>query len=282
MLMLEVLESRECPATYTVTDLTDLADDPNYGNFQGSLRWCVGRINNTNPSPTPEKIIFAPGLSGNINLFGTLSLLRPMTISGNLDENNLPKITLNRLAHAANFGLVEVDDLVTLKNLGFHGGNTNRGAAIDAYWNVEVDHCQFTENTATRGGAIYAQHNLIVKDCSFRFNTATRSGGAIYTSNEDWYAGEPGQPLTQVTQLIAVSNTEFIYNTARDDGSAILIDSRSPRRNNIPSGALTDIFFTSSQMWCHLFAKSGTTRIPSKRRRCLLGCVNGNQLRVLI
>jgi hypothetical protein len=76
--MLEVLEDRALPSTYTVTDLGDAGSG---SGLQGDLRYAVNMANSNND--LSNHIEFAPGLAGTITLTqGSLAITKNLEIDG--------------------------------------------------------------------------------------------------------------------------------------------------------------------------------------------------------
>jgi predicted outer membrane repeat protein len=224
-LSLESLETRECPASFTVIDLSDNAVAPNYGpnagNFQGSLRWCLNQANAVAPQPNlPHTITFANNLQGNINLFGTLFVTQPVTVTGQLDANGNAKVTINRVSYAAQFGLIEASASLGVVNLNLQGGSSiGNGGAIRTSSTLGLMGCVFSWNEADNdGGAVHTTGtSLFVRHCRFLSNSA-REGGAIYASNNVIRAGVPA-----VTQTLDIGYSDFVGNNTTVAGGALAV-----------------------------------------------------------
>jgi predicted outer membrane repeat protein len=94
---------------------------------------------------------------------------------------------------------------VTLKNINFINAKGVSGA-IHANGDLNVNSCNFINNSANSGAAIFATNNanLKINNCNFKNNRATYSGGAIYA------------------QKLSINHSKFINNTANDGGAVYL------------------------------------------------------------
>jgi hypothetical protein len=153
-------------ATLTVTTLNDTGI--------GSLRDAISN------ALAGDTVVFAPGLTGTILLFGgTINLTRNITIIGNpgiiLDGRDAAVI----FATSANI-TVRLDNLILQRGLGSDGGAMNSSAALT------LNNCTIRNNHATnRGGALFINNagstsSLTMNNTTIRDNEAAGEGGGIF------------------------------------------------------------------------------------------------------
>ena len=155
-------------------------------------------------------------------------------------------VTIKRdAANSSEFGLLysgTATDTLTLKNLTLTNGKANNGGGLYAWYDVILENCIFTNNTATNGGGggVYASGTVTLTNCTFTGNTASGDGGGvraggsailadcIFTNNTATNGGGGG---VYASGSATLTNSNFIGNTAssygggvRAGGSAILAD----------------------------------------------------------
>ncbi|WP_298499591.1 right-handed parallel beta-helix repeat-containing protein [uncultured Methanobrevibacter sp.] len=88
----------------------------------------------------------------------------------------------------------------------FESNEAQYGAAALSFEEINVKNCNFKNNNANEsGGAIYSAKDCTVENSKFSSNRA-RHGGAIYTEE---------------TSHAKITSSEFIYNSAKDNGGTI-------------------------------------------------------------
>jgi predicted outer membrane repeat protein len=199
--LVEVLEDRTLPTTFTVVCL----DDTGAGtDTSGDLRYV---INQANAAPGPHEIDFA--VTGTITLGSALpDLNSDMALLGPGSAN----LTVQRdqASGTPQFSVFIVDagNTVTFSGLTISGGDALSGGGIhNQDGTVTVSNCTFTGNAATLGGAIEntSGATLTISNSSFSGNSASFAGGAI--DNE--------------SSTVTISGSSFANNSASDDGGAI-------------------------------------------------------------
>jgi hypothetical protein len=191
--VLEGLENRLMPSTYTVTDL---GDNGVGSGRQGDLRYCINAANTDDKAS--DRIVFQPGLTGTITLSqGELDITKSLqidgpgadlvTISGNhkggvFALTNDPRLQGFRLAG------VTVADGTGILDPFF--GNFYAGGGLYDYNDhatLTLTHCTFADNAVPGpvdfGGAVAMGLGTLVMDsCTLTGNSAGNSGGAISVS----------------------------------------------------------------------------------------------------
>jgi hypothetical protein len=188
--MLEPLESRIAPATFSVTNLMD--DGP------GSLRDVIAKANE---NPGADSIVFKEGLTGTIELTsanGVILISDTLTIKGpgaaklTIDAQNQTQIFLVNDLDSSK------DSSLTVSGLAFFNGKAIRPAP----------------DVANPGGAIRSVESLKIRGCAFVGNEASANGGAISL--------EQGQGSVALSADIRGSS--FLSNTANGaNGGALSI-----------------------------------------------------------
>lgn len=107
---------------------------------------------------------------------------------------------------------ITIGDAVFLNNQGRKGA----GVYVDQTDHMEVNHCQFTGNSASgQGGALYLNslvNYLNISHSQFTFNSADKGGAIFSFSNNNW---------------MTIEHTIFSLNTALIAGGALLMDSEN-------------------------------------------------------
>jgi len=196
---------------FTVTNLND--------SGSGSLRQAILDANTTSGD---DLITFDTLLSGaTINLTSDeLFISDGLTIDGDLDDDGLPDITIQRDATASQFRIFNIDDgrdvfesYVTFEGIIITGGSaTSGGGGISTLEDLTIKSSTITGNAAVSGGGIYSFDNDIelspgsisVIDSVISNNIATKSGGGILGGR------------------IVVTNSTISGNTASVSGGGII------------------------------------------------------------
>jgi predicted outer membrane repeat protein len=189
--LLEGLEHRLLPATFTVTDL---GDNQAGSGLQGDLRYCIETADAN--SDLSNVIVFQPGLTGTIGLQrGRLFVDKNLEIDG--PGPNLLTISGNHLSgvfeittdpRAQDFrlsGVTVADGIGVFTTFGHEGGGL-----FNWHADVTLTNCVFAGNAVGgpgdrgRGGAIYSDAgNLVLTNCTITDNQAngpdTATGGGI-------------------------------------------------------------------------------------------------------
>lgn len=183
-------------ATYHVTNNSDpVPAAPNDGSFRGAL---LAAANSTNPdiivfdatysitlsntqldNITEELII--QGNNSTIDANNQFVILRLFT---NVEVNNLNFINGNSSSSGgAIFINMDATNTISFNNCNFNNNHSDQnGGAIyvnDSDGDLEVEQCEFDNNSSSRGGAISASNKVLVNNSEFENNSAN-SGGALY------------------------------------------------------------------------------------------------------
>ena len=160
----------------------------------------------------------------------TLKISKDLTINGNghcLDGDGKTRIMKINGGH------------VTLNNIIFENGVSNKGGAIYSEGELNIKNCVFQENTANddNGGAIYTTKKLYIADSKFLNNQAYVDGGAVYGkegttiensvfktnaakgSSKRCFGG-----AVRIEKSLTIDGCEFNNNYAEDHGGAIYSD----------------------------------------------------------
>jgi uncharacterized delta-60 repeat protein/CSLREA domain-containing protein len=191
------------PRTYTVNSLSDI-DDGDNSNTHWSLREA---INAANINPGDDTILFAPNLSGIINLTRELPhLTGNVTITG----PGASRLTVRRDT-GGDYRVFWIEPEVTavLSGLTIANGNAGQngmgGGLVTRGSNVTIRDCVFLDNTALVGGGVSNSFGtLMIERCTFTNNTARLGGGAVYN-------------LQNTT--ITIQNSTFTNNRAQAGGA---------------------------------------------------------------
>jgi hypothetical protein len=178
---LEVLEGREVPATFTVTNLNDAGS--------GSLRQAIA-LANQNPADG-DTIVFQPGLRGTITLTtGQLTVTGPVAIIGPgsgllaIDGNHQSRIFEldNGSTSLSNYDLSGL----TLTHGQVNAGIQHGGAIEVASETLILRDVVLADNSASGlGGGLFLGSNsfLLMDDCTVNHNTSAGSGGGLFLSD---------------------------------------------------------------------------------------------------
>src|SRR5438445_1178651 len=142
-LVLEHLEDRTLPASYTAASVSDLIHDiraanhdkaPSTVTLVAGTDFLLGAVNNKTDGPTG-----LPVIKGNLTIIGNGDIIERSTASGT------PAFRLFDVASGAS---------LTLQNMTLHGG------------------LAFGSGVSAQGGAIYTQGTLVLDSVSVNFNVA--------------------------------------------------------------------------------------------------------------
>ncbi len=224
-LRLEHLESREVPATFTVTNTADTG--------AGSFRQA---ILDANAATGADTIVFSgAGASGTITLTtGQISVTDALTITG-------PGAAALTLQAGANARILSIDlatavegQLVSISGLTFAGGNIsgNGGAITNLDARLQLTSAVFSGNKATsQGGALYGRSATTIDNCTFSSNQSVSTGGALInraptTITNSLFAdnksttGDGGAAYISYSSGL-IQNSTFTGNEAGENGGAI-------------------------------------------------------------
>jgi hypothetical protein len=195
--------------TYTVTNTGD--------SGAGSLRAAIVSANN-DPGST---IVFAPGVSGFVDVLSPLAITQSVTIEGpgastfELDGNG-GQTQIMTVASSAN---------VAISGLRFaFGFAAVQGGAIANSGTLSISNATFDHDVAggpasssvSQGGAIYSAGTLTVADSTFTDNAAGGAGGAATGSG----IGEGGAIFSDGPSTLTVRGSTFARNAAGGDAGS--------------------------------------------------------------
>jgi hypothetical protein len=221
--LLEILESRCLPSTFTVKNLNDAG--------LGSLRQAVL---DANAHAGADTVVFRPGLEGTIRLTGgqitvsdPLTLLGPGAARVALDGNGKDRI-------------FQVDDgtgaeiKVKIQGLELRHGQTKAGGgAINSLENLTLVKTVISGNAALAGGGIAAGGILTIRQCTISGNTAAVGGGVflggaaltvVQSTISGNTAGMNGGGLLQEAGTVAIRHSVISGNHAGTDGGGFWVN----------------------------------------------------------
>jgi predicted outer membrane repeat protein len=178
--IVESLEPRVAPATFTVANLNDAG--------AGSLRQA---ILDANATPALDTIVFKAGLTGTLEISGgQFAVTKPLSIKG----PGGAKVILNGGGNSGIFevndGSISTDSPFSISGLSLIGGSdASGGGAIASSESLTVLNCTLSGNTAAgNGGAILATGKIKVSitgsQISGNTTTSTGRGGGVYIHAE--------------------------------------------------------------------------------------------------
>ena len=196
-------------STYTVMNT-----DP---SGTGSLTAAV-TIANYDPGST---IVFAPGVSGFIDLLSPLAITQNVTIDGPGAS------TLELDGHGGSIEIMTVSSPATVAISGLRfafGAATTDGGAIANSGTLTISNSTFDHNAAggpgssslSRGVAIYNAGALTVSGSTFANNTAGGTGGSAFGSG----TGEGGAIFSDNSSSLRVGGSTFAANSVGGDGGS--------------------------------------------------------------
>lgn len=258
-LVVERLETRDVPATFTVSTLADSGG--------GSLRQAVA---DANAAVGVDDVVFAPALAGQVVLTtGEIGITDGVNILGtgagrvSVSGNNNSRIFYIDTAVAR--------DDVLISGLTLTGGRARDvsaalGDGLDggALYNVNADltlqNCVITGNVSddgAGGGVVHSGYGrLLVQSTVFTNNNSYGSGAGLYA----------GRGATSIT----IEDCTFSGNTAGIHGGAVYIRvprppksagvRSTPTRRTAPAAPSTSAVITRGYGWPSTARRSRTTR----------------------
>jgi predicted outer membrane repeat protein len=239
----EQLEDRNCPTTFTVTNLND--------SGAGSLRDAVNQIDQLHSHINTTQIVdeIDITIAGTIKVLSPLNLNHATTVKGMgenatfLDGGGTVNIwfcypnddsSITVANQPSEQGLLTTMQDMTMEN----GFTTNGlgGGAVYARNDICFENVCFMNNVSTGfGGAVSGQKQIMATNCEWENNVSQGDGGAI----NDF--GNSGRGNTLLS--LNIDHCEFIGNTATSSGGGIFLYS-----NNIGTnyGSVTNSAFTNN------------------------------------
>jgi hypothetical protein len=237
----ELLESRDVPATFFVTNGND--------SGAGSLRDAIEQSQVI--LADADEIVIDPSV-GVITLASPLpDLLESHTISATPTPEGMPGVFITPVEEQfqqfrfATF--LPTAGVLTLRGIHLDQFGTNsinplfdlNGGAINCWGNLQLYDCSITNcSSVGSGGALSVDKSLTVENCTITGNTAAGAGGGIYSASTSvvvWsitnsflssntaLGGSGGAIFLQTTDASGLTCTEvsFISNNAQGNGGAI-------------------------------------------------------------
>ena len=208
-LLMEILEDRCVPATYTVTGVGDAGTG---AGLVGDLRYCISTADS---DTTPAIIHFDSSLGGQtVTLGSSLNLDntngQPIEIDGPTSG-----ITISGGGNTSNFSPFIVSTTATLNGLTIANGHNSDGGAIINQGTLTLTNCTLSDNSANTGGGILNAGTLTLTNCTLSNNSAN-FGGAVCNNDT----------LTLTNCTLSGNSAHFtgagiFFNTA---GSATLVN----------------------------------------------------------
>ena len=193
--MVECLEDRLMPTTWTVNTLVDIATG---SSTSGALRYCVTHAVNG------DSINFTNGLSGTITLGSVLTISHNLTITG-------PGASALAISGNNAYEVFAIPSGVTtsLSSLTIKNGHANSGGGINNNGTLTLTGDTISGNTApVVGGGIDNTGSLTVSNCTISGNTCSSHGGGIWNSGS----------LTLTSDIISANKATYngggIFNTS--------------------------------------------------------------------
>src|SRR5262245_26739735 len=189
---LEVLEDRDVPTTFVVSNLGDNGFEQPL--IPGSLRRAVERANS---HPGRDTIIFKPGLQGTIKLqLGAILISDDLALTGpgaariKIDGNDLDRIfTVFDFLPGGNAETVRT---VTVSGLTLFNGSADVGGAIaNAGEDLTLRGMVIRNNVALAGGGIYTVGPLRTERCRIVANQGESGGGLALTFEPSSFPSAP-------------------------------------------------------------------------------------------
>jgi hypothetical protein len=195
--LLENLEDRLAPATFTVTNLNDAG--------LGSLRAAIAAAN---ANPGPDTVVFAGGLSGTIGLTtGTLLLTDAATTT--ILGPGAGVISVSGSGAATVFGVASAAS-ASISGLTITGGSAAYGGGIANAGSLTITSSSITGNSSTSGGGGILNVGYLNVQSSVLSNNTTSTGGD----------GEGGAILNSGGTIV-VNNSYITGNSSTGGGAGI-------------------------------------------------------------
>jgi hypothetical protein len=222
-LALEPLEDRAVPAPFTVTNLAP--------TDSGSLRQA---ILDANATAGPDTIVFQPGLSGTITLFGQLNITDSVSIEGpgasviSVSGNNaVPILLVNNFDATIN---VSISGLTLTQGKGSSGfaGAITVGDEVLALSGVVI-----SGNTGGAGGGVLIapRSRLTLENSTISGNTAITGGGLLLNNDTMTVVRNSTIVRNQATGLGAEGGGISILSNA-----SLTLTNTTISGNNAPQG----------------------------------------------
>ncbi len=181
--ILELLECRAVPSTFTVTSLADRGTG---SGLRGDLRYAIDTAN-ANPDPS-NRIVFRPGLAGTITLAqGSLDITKDLEIDG--PGQDLLTVSGNHQSGVFNITADPRVQVVSLSGLTIADGTGVSVNGLNVGGGIYNDHAQLTVSDCTitgnavngvgLGGGIDSLGPLILNSSTVSDNISSGSGGGI-------------------------------------------------------------------------------------------------------
>jgi hypothetical protein len=240
-LILEQLEDRTLPSSFTAATVSDLIADINAANAAGGSNtitlapkttFTLTQVNNT----TSEGSNGLPVIAANDNL----------TIVGNGD-------TIQRNSTSAAFRFFEVAGgaSLALNDMKLKYGSAGAGGGIYNLGTLTVSGCTLSYNSAGVGGGIYNLGTCTVQNSTLSHNSAD-AGGGIYNN--------------QAAGFLTVSASTITKNSATEDGGGIY--DASSYEVFITNGS--DVCGNSAQYGADAWVGSGASFAVSNSTVCII------------
>jgi hypothetical protein len=164
--LLEFLEERTLPSTYTVNAFTDTGAG---AGLTGDLRYCV-----THATSGSDTITFATGLTGTIKLESALPALNASVA---IQGPGASQITVERDPASSNwFGILTVGSAATVTISSLTLTDAEQGAITNAGTLTVTNSILSGNNNEYDGGAITNTGTATVSDCTLSGNTGGTAG----------------------------------------------------------------------------------------------------------
>ncbi len=217
------------PDTFTVTTTDDTGDDATVtGDLAAetadggglSLREAIGL------AETGDTVTFAGALDGGtITLGGTeLAITQGITIDGDLDDDNLPDVTIdaNDASRVFNIsgGTTVLDGLTISGGQPVFPNDDGGGVLVGTAATVTIQNSVVTDNSADNGGGVHVSGagSLTVADTVLSNNYANNTGSAVYVNSS---------AATTIRDSLIASNTNGYFafsGVVHVAGAATVVD----------------------------------------------------------
>jgi predicted outer membrane repeat protein len=239
-IMVNTSTAANAPGTCTIVDA---ATSINQGSLVGS---CTnsGSAFGTNDKidlsgfSSATSIVFQVGMP--MTSSSALALTKPLTISGNLDNNGRPLVTITRTIQPLSVRLIDTTANLTLHGIALSNGRpTGDGGAVEAGVNASVTLINSTISATSSGGSgggIDAQAAVTLINSSIYGNTATGPGGGINVAGAQGSVTATGSTISDNSATtssggginaatVSLTNSTISGNSAGTDGGGIYTQS---------------------------------------------------------